>query len=151
MSRVPFRPTSLSYAWQIRQKSQNKTCTSPALLLLKSLWLPRRLPRRLPRKLPRRLARVQRPLLGRANEANPATAKTLTRVPWFRDLTPFAYSTSNISVDFSDRLFDRPGPLKNGFVTATKLGTTSKFLLLQPKLLLQQPNVLLIKRNILFL
>jgi len=29
---------------------------------------------------------------------------------------------------------------KNSFVTATKLGTTNKFLLLQPKILLQQPN-----------
>jgi len=34
---------------------------------------------------------------------------------------------------------------KNGFVTATKLGTTINFLLLQPKILLQQPNVLLIE------
>jgi len=33
---------------------------------------------------------------------------------------------------------------KNGFVTATKLGTTNDFLLLQPKILLQQPNVLLL-------
>jgi len=33
---------------------------------------------------------------------------------------------------------------KNGFVTATKLGTKNIFfLLLQPKILLQQPNVLL--------
>jgi len=38
---------------------------------------------------------------------------------------------------------------KNGLVTATKLGTTSIFLLLQPKILLQQPNVLLIELNIL--
>ena len=38
---------------------------------------------------------------------------------------------------------------KNGFVTATKLGTTNNFLLLQPKILLQQPNVLLIELNIL--
>jgi len=40
---------------------------------------------------------------------------------------------------------------KNGFVTATKLGTTIKFLLLQPKILPQQPNVLLIEPNILLL
>jgi len=40
---------------------------------------------------------------------------------------------------------------KNGFVTATKLGTANKFLLLQPKILLQQPNVLLIELNILLL
>jgi len=40
---------------------------------------------------------------------------------------------------------------KNGFVTATKLGTTNNFLLLQPKILLQQPNVLLIELNILLL
>jgi len=39
---------------------------------------------------------------------------------------------------------------KNGFVTATKLGTT-KFLLLQPKILLQQPNFLLVELNILLL
>jgi len=38
---------------------------------------------------------------------------------------------------------------KNGFVTATKLGTTNEFLLLQRKLLLQQPNFLLIEQNIL--
>jgi len=37
---------------------------------------------------------------------------------------------------------------KNGFVTATKLGTAN-FLLLQPKILLQQPSVLLIELNIL--
>jgi len=40
---------------------------------------------------------------------------------------------------------------KNGFVTATKLGTTNEFLLLQPKILLQQPIVLLIELNILLL
>jgi len=40
---------------------------------------------------------------------------------------------------------------KNGFVTATKLGTTSNFLLLQPKILLRQPNVLLIELYILLL
>jgi len=40
---------------------------------------------------------------------------------------------------------------KNGFVTATKLGTTNEFLLLQSKILLQQPNVLLIELNILLL
>jgi len=41
---------------------------------------------------------------------------------------------------------------KNGFVTATKLGTTIFFvLLLQPKILLQQPNVLLMELNILLL
>jgi len=41
---------------------------------------------------------------------------------------------------------------KNGFVTATKLGTTNIFfLLLQPKILLQQPNVLLLELNILLL
>ena len=40
---------------------------------------------------------------------------------------------------------------KNCFVTATKLGTTNIFLLLQPKILLQQPNVLLIEVNILML
>ena len=40
---------------------------------------------------------------------------------------------------------------KNGFVTATKLGTTHFFLLLQTKILLQQPNVLLIELNILLL
>jgi len=39
---------------------------------------------------------------------------------------------------------------KNGFVTATKLGTTD-FLLQQPKILLQQPNVLLTELNILFI
>jgi len=37
----------------------------------------------------------------------------------------------------------------NGFVTATKLGRTNKFLLLQPKILPQQPNVLLIELNFL--
>jgi len=37
---------------------------------------------------------------------------------------------------------------KNGFVTATKLGTTKmNFLSLQPKILLQEPNVLLIELN----
>jgi len=40
---------------------------------------------------------------------------------------------------------------KEGFVTATKLGTTNIFLLLQPKILLQQPNVLSIELNILLL
>jgi len=40
---------------------------------------------------------------------------------------------------------------KNDFVTATKLGTTNKILLLQPKILPQQPNVLLIEPNILLL
>jgi len=40
---------------------------------------------------------------------------------------------------------------KNGFVTATKLGTTNNFLLLQPKILLHQPNVFLIELNILLL
>jgi len=40
---------------------------------------------------------------------------------------------------------------KNGFVTATKLGTTNEFFLLHPKILLQQPNVLLIELNILLL
>jgi len=39
---------------------------------------------------------------------------------------------------------------ENGFVTATKLGTTNK-LMLQPKILLQQPSVLLIELNILLL
>jgi len=39
---------------------------------------------------------------------------------------------------------------KNGFVMATKLGTTNIFFL-QPKTLLQQPNVLLIELNILLL
>jgi len=43
------------------------------------------------------------------------------------------------------------GTEKNGFVTATKLGKTNNFLLLQPKILLQQPNVLLIELNILLL
>jgi len=38
---------------------------------------------------------------------------------------------------------------KNGFVTATKLGTTNNFFSLQPKIFLQQPNVLLIELNIL--
>jgi len=38
---------------------------------------------------------------------------------------------------------------KNGFVTATKLGTTKKKLLQQPKILPQQPNVLLMEPNIL--
>ena len=38
---------------------------------------------------------------------------------------------------------------KNGFVRATKLGTTNNFLLPQPKILLQQPNILLIELNIL--
>jgi len=38
---------------------------------------------------------------------------------------------------------------KNGFVTATKLGTTDKkFMLLQPKTLLQQPKILLTELNI---
>ena len=47
------------------------------------------------------------------------------------------------------RLFDVHG--KNGFVTATKLGTTDNvFVMLQPKILLQQPNVLLTELNILF-
>ena len=47
------------------------------------------------------------------------------------------------------RLFDVHG--KNGFVTATKLGTTDNiFVMLQPKILLQQPNVLM-ELNILFL
>jgi len=40
---------------------------------------------------------------------------------------------------------------KNGFVTATKLGTTNDFLSLEPKILLQRPNVLLIELNILLL
>jgi len=41
---------------------------------------------------------------------------------------------------------------KNGFVTATKLGTTKmNFLLLQPKIFLQQPNVLLTELKILLL
>jgi len=40
---------------------------------------------------------------------------------------------------------------KNGFVTATKLGKTNEFLLLQPNILPQQPNVLLIEPNILLL
>jgi len=40
---------------------------------------------------------------------------------------------------------------QNGFVTATKLGTTIKFLLLQQKILPQQPNVLSIEANILLL
>ena len=42
---------------------------------------------------------------------------------------------------------------KNGFVTATKLGTANIifFLFLQPKILLQQPNGLLIELNILLL
>jgi len=41
---------------------------------------------------------------------------------------------------------------KNGFVTATKLGTTNGFFVeAQPKILLQQPNVLLIELNILLL
>jgi len=39
---------------------------------------------------------------------------------------------------------------KNGFVTATKLGTTKK-MLLQPKILLQQPIVLLTELYILSL
>jgi len=39
----------------------------------------------------------------------------------------------------------------NSFVTATKLGTTNNFLLLQPKILLQQPKVLMIEPNILLL
>jgi len=41
---------------------------------------------------------------------------------------------------------------KNGFVTATKLGTTIQFFVVStPKILLQQPNVLLIELNILLL
>jgi len=40
---------------------------------------------------------------------------------------------------------------KNGFVTATKLGTANKFLLLQQKFLLRQPNFLLKELNILLL
>ena len=40
---------------------------------------------------------------------------------------------------------------KNGFVTATKLGTTNNFLLLKQQILLQQPNVLLVELNILLL
>jgi len=40
---------------------------------------------------------------------------------------------------------------KNGFVTATKLRTTNKILLLQPNILPQEPNVLLIEPNILLL
>jgi len=40
---------------------------------------------------------------------------------------------------------------KNGFVTATKLGTKNIFLLLQPKILMQQPNVLVIELDILLL
>jgi len=40
---------------------------------------------------------------------------------------------------------------KNGFDTATKLGTTNTFLLLPPKISLQQLNVLLIELNILLL
>ena len=40
---------------------------------------------------------------------------------------------------------------KKGFVSATKLGTTNNFLLLQPKISLQQPNVLLTELNILLL
>jgi len=34
---------------------------------------------------------------------------------------------------------------KNGFVTATKLGTTNKLFVAATKILLQQPNVLLIE------
>jgi len=45
----------------------------------------------------------------------------------------------------------KPFTEKYGFVTATKLGTTNEFLLLQPKILLQQPNVLLIEINMLLL
>jgi len=40
---------------------------------------------------------------------------------------------------------------KNGFVTATKLGTTNDFFVASTKKLLQQPNVLLIELNILLL
>jgi len=40
---------------------------------------------------------------------------------------------------------------KNGFVTATKLGTTNIFFLAATKNLLQQPNVFLIELNILLL
>jgi len=40
---------------------------------------------------------------------------------------------------------------KNGFVTATKLGTTNEFFVASTKNLLQQPNVLLIELNILLL
>jgi len=40
---------------------------------------------------------------------------------------------------------------KNGFVTATKLGTTNKFFDAATKNLVQQPNVLLIELNILLL
>jgi len=40
---------------------------------------------------------------------------------------------------------------KNGFVTATKSGTTNNFLLLQPIILPQQPNVLLMEPNVLLL
>jgi len=40
---------------------------------------------------------------------------------------------------------------KNGFVTATKLGTTNEFFVAQPKVLLQKPNVLLLELNILLL
>jgi len=40
---------------------------------------------------------------------------------------------------------------KNGFVAATKLGTTNKFFVAATKILLQQPNVLLTELNILLL
>jgi len=38
---------------------------------------------------------------------------------------------------------------KNGFVTATKSGTTNKFFVAATKTFAEQPNVLLIERNIL--
>jgi len=40
---------------------------------------------------------------------------------------------------------------KNGFGTATKLGTTNIFFVAETKILLQQPNVLLIELNILLM
>jgi len=46
-------------------------------------------------------------------------------------------------------LFD--GARKNGFVTATKLGTTNNFFVAATKIFAQQPNVLLIEPNILLL
>jgi len=52
-------------------------------------------------------------------------------------------------------VYDPPHQLfnlgKNGFVTATKLGTTDTFFVAATKILLQQPNVLLTELNILLL
>jgi len=62
-----------------------------------------------------------------------------------QQLSSFLHSYPNQINDYSSTLHGE----KNGFATATKLGTTIFFLFLQPKILLQQPNFLLTELNIL--